>query len=90
MVSKNEVSAINKSTMLFESEVVLFDCGCHLLTDVIDLLMKAINCNQTTAIRYADTAQQLGQVAVYKGAKEDCERVAAILGSTGLKVSVIN
>ncbi len=88
MTTKHETITTNKTATLFESEVTLFDCNCHLLEDVIALLIKAIKCTRTTAIRYADTAQQFGQAVVYKGMKDDCERVASILSSTGLKVSV--
>ena len=57
--------------------------------EVIGLLMKAVKCDATTAARYAVTAEEFGSVVVYKGTKEDCEKVASILGGTGLKVSVV-
>jgi len=86
----HETITISKTVTQKESEVVLFDCSCHLYAEVVDLLMKAIKCDLVTAVRYAEMAQQFGQVAVYKGAKEDCENVASILSSTGLDVSVID
>jgi hypothetical protein len=52
--------------------------------------MRALACDLHTAVLYAETAQQFGQVAVYKGAKEDCEKVASSLSSTGLDVSVVD
>ncbi len=73
-----------------QSEVILFDCGCHTYEDAVDSLMRALACDLHTAVLYAETAQQFGQVAVYKGAKEDCEKVASILSSTGLDVSVVD
>ena len=72
-----------------QSEVTLHNCQCHTYMEVIRLLKKAIKCDETTAIRYALTAEEFGSVVVYKGTKEDCEKVASILGSTGLKVSVV-
>ena len=72
-----------------QSEVTLHNCQCHTDMEVIRLLKKAIKCDETTAIRYALTAEEFGSVVVYKGTKEDCEKVASILGSTGLKVSVV-
>lgn len=72
-----------------QSEVTLHNCQCHTYIEVIRLLVEAIKCNETTAIRYAVTAEDFGSVVVYKGTKEDCEKVASILGSTGLKVSVV-
>jgi hypothetical protein len=41
-------------------------------------------------VRYAETAQMFGQVSVFRGIKEDCEKVASILSCTGLDVSVIS
>lgn len=73
-----------------QSEVTLFNCQCHTYMEVIRLLKKAIKCDETTAIRYAVTAEEFGSVVVYKATKEDCEKVASILSSTGLDVSVID
>jgi predicted DCC family thiol-disulfide oxidoreductase YuxK len=90
MSTKHEVMTISKVVLQKESEVILFDCNCHLFEEVIELLILAIKCNEVTAIRYADTAQQFGQVTVFRGLKEDCEKVASILSSTGLDVSVVS
>ncbi|MEI6280967.1 MAG: hypothetical protein WCP17_03150 [bacterium] len=88
MATKYETITISKVITLRESEVVLFDCNCHLYAEVIEMLMLAIKCDLTTAVRYTETAQQFGQVSVFRGMKEDCEKVASILSSTGLDVSV--
>ena len=68
-----------------QSEVTLHNCQCHTYMEVIHLLMKAIKCDETTAIRYAVTAEEFGSVVVYKGTKEDCEKVAGILGTQDLR-----
>ena len=88
MTTKHETITICKTVIQRESEVTLFNCDCHSYAQVIDLLMKAIKCDQTTAVRYAVTAESFGSVVVYRGSKEDCEKVASILCSTGLDVSV--
>lgn len=90
MSTKYQTITIQKVVTLRESEVVLFDCGCHTYAEAIEMIQLAIKCDLTTAVRYAETAQKFGQVSVYRGAKEDCERVATILGCTGLDVSVVN
>lgn len=90
MTTKLETITINKTISQRESEVVLFDCNCHMFGDVVSLIMKAIKCNTETAVLYTGITQQFGQVAVYKGSKEDCENVASILSSTGLDVSVVD
>lgn len=89
MSTKYEVTTIHKVNTLSESEVVLFDCNCHLYAEVVELLILAIKCDLPTAVRYAETAQMFGQVSVYRGLKEDCEMVASVLSSTGLNVSVL-
>lgn len=90
MTTKHQTITLIKTRTQKESEVVLFDCNCHLYAEVIELLIKSIKCDLVTAVRYAEMAQQFGQVAVYKGVKEDCENVASILSSTGLDVSVVD
>jgi predicted nucleic acid-binding Zn finger protein len=89
-MSKTTTTTINLNKTHTErlSRVTLFDCNCHLYEEVIELLMKALKCDLVTALRYADTTQQFGQIDVFTGTKEDCEKVASILGSTGLRVSV--
>ena len=92
MSTKRATTTITHTSTMSQrqSEVVLFDCGCHTYEDAVDSLMRALACDLHTAVLYAETAQQFGQVAVYKGAKEDCEKVASSLSSTGLDVSVVD
>jgi hypothetical protein len=89
MSTKHHATTIHKIGMLRESEVVLFDCNCHTYAEAIEMIELAVKCDLTTAIRYAETAQMFGQVTVFKGLKEDCEKVASVLSSTGLTVSVV-
>ncbi len=70
--------------------VFLFDCNCHTYMEAIEQIVLAIACTEYTASHYADTAQKFGQVAIFSGTKDECEKVASILGSTGLKVAVTN
>lgn len=81
---------ISKIVVQKESEVILFDCNCHTYADAVEMIELAIKCDLTTAVRYAETAQMFGQVSVFRGLKEDCEKVASILSCTGLDVSVIS
>lgn len=89
MSVKHQVTTVNKIAILRESEVVLFDCNCHTYADAIEMIQLAVKCDLTTAVRYAETAQMFGQVSVFKGSKEDCEKVATVLACTGLDVSVL-
>lgn len=89
MSTKHQIITITKIVTLKESEVVLFDCNCHTYADAVEMIQLAVKCDLTTAVRYAETAQMFGQVSVFKGPKEDCEKVATVLACTGLDVSVI-
>jgi hypothetical protein len=90
MTTKHEVVTTNKVILEKESEVVLFDCNCHTYADAVEMIQLAIKCDLTTAVRYAETAQTFGQVTVFRGLKEDCEKVATVLACTGLDVSVVS
>ena len=88
MITKLETITVSKTTSQRENEVTLFNCNCHSYLQVVEALVKAIKCDWTTAVRYAITANDFCSVAVYKGTKEDCEKVASILSSVGLNISV--
>jgi len=89
MATKQETITITSVVMAKESEVVLFDCNCHTYADAVEMIQLALKCDLTTAVRYAETAQMFGQVSVFRGPREDCEKVASILSCTGLDVSVL-
>lgn len=90
MSTRHEVVTISKIVVQKEGEVILFDCNCHTYADAVEMIELAIKCDLTTAVKYAETAQMFGQVSVFRGLKEDCEKVASILSCTGLDVSVIS
>jgi hypothetical protein len=89
MSTKHHTTTIHKIGILRESEVTLFDCNCHTYLEAVGKIVSAIKCSYSTAVLYAETAQMFGQVTVFKGLKEDCEKVASVLSSTGLTVSII-
>lgn len=68
--------------------VILFNCNCHTFDDVIEQLMSGIGCSSEKASQLTYVADQFGSVKVYEGGKEDCDRIADIIGSTGLVVKV--
>lgn len=68
--------------------VILFNCNCHTFDEVIEQLMITLGCSSEKASQLTYVADQFGSVKVYEGNKEDCERVADIIGSTGLVVKV--
>lgn len=68
--------------------VILFNCNCHTFDDVIEQLMAGIGCSSEKASQLTYVADQFGSVKVYEGDKESCDRIADIIGSTGLVVKV--
>lgn len=87
-VIDKEIETTTNPDLLWK--VILFNCNCHTFDDVIEQLMKAIVCSSATASQLAHVADQFDSVQVYEGDKVDCQRVADILGATGLIVQVTN
>lgn len=89
----NTITKINlKTIILIKPElvwnVILFNCNCHTFDDVIDRLMAALGCSTEKASQLTYVADQFGSVKVYEGSEEECNRIADIIGSTGLIVKV--
>ncbi|MFA5026924.1 MAG: hypothetical protein WC713_03545 [Candidatus Methylomirabilota bacterium] len=71
-------------------KVFLFNCHCHSFAEAIGQLLKAVP-GMTAALAEA-LAWQVhtnGLAEVYRGGCEECDRVARILGETGLIVQVL-
>ncbi len=69
-------------------KVILFNCDCHSFDDVERQLMKAIHCSLARARDFAWEVHSQGSAAVYSGARERCEAVAAVLEDIRLVVKV--
>jgi ATP-dependent Clp protease adaptor protein ClpS len=72
------------------SKVFLFNCECHSFEEVITQLLKAVpGMTHALAEDLAWRVHTQGLAEVYRGGASDCERVAKILGETGLIVQVL-
>ncbi len=72
------------------SRVFLFNCECHTFEEVIAQLLKAVpGMTQPLAEELAWRVHTTGLAEVYRGGAPDCDRVAGILGETGLIVQVL-
>jgi ATP-dependent Clp protease adaptor protein ClpS len=72
------------------SKVFLFNCECHTFEEVITQLIKAVpGMTRPQAEEIAWRVHTQGLAEVYRGAASECERVAKILGETGLIVQVM-
>ena len=71
------------------TKVVLFNDNYHTFEQVINQLMKAINCSEETAFFHANTIHTKGQSDVYKGKIEKCLAVSSILNEINLKTQIV-
>ncbi len=72
------------------SKVFLFNCECHTFDDVITQLLKAVpGMTRPLAEETAWRVHTTGLAEVYRGGTPECDRVAKILGETGLIVQVL-
>jgi ATP-dependent Clp protease adapter protein ClpS len=72
------------------SKVFLFNCECHSFEEVITQLLKAVpGMTRSLAEDLAWRVHTQGLAEVYRGDESECERVAKVLGETGLIVQVL-
>ena len=72
------------------SKVFLFNCDCHSFEEVIAQLLKAVpGMTRLLAEELAWRAHTQGLAEVYRGSASECDRVARVLGETGLIVQVL-
>jgi ATP-dependent Clp protease adaptor protein ClpS len=72
------------------SQVFLFNCECHTFDEVIAQLLRAVpGMTRPLAEELAWRVHTTGLAEVYRGGSSDCDRVAKILGETGLIVQVL-
>lgn len=71
-------------------QVFLFNCECHTFEEVITQLLKAVpGMTRPLAEELAWRVHTQGLAEVYRGSPAECDRVAKILGETGLIVQVL-
>ncbi|NLT51690.1 MAG: ATP-dependent Clp protease adaptor ClpS [Ignavibacteria bacterium] len=68
--------------------VTLFNDDIHTFNEVIDQLIKAINCSFTQARSYAFEVHVKGKAVVFKGDLQNCLKVSSILEEIGLHTQV--
>ena len=72
------------------SKVFLFNCECHSFEEVITQLLKAVpGMTRGLAEDLAWRVHTQGLAEVYRCGASECERVAKVLGETGLIVQVL-
>jgi len=72
------------------SKVFLFNCNCHTFEDVIAQLLKAVpGMTRPLAEELAWRVHTEGLAEVFRSGAMECDRVAKVLGETGLIVQVL-
>jgi len=70
------------------AKVVLYDDDWHTFDEVIEQLMKALNCDYITAEKYTMEVHTKGKAVVFEGDLEEAVKVANILEEIDLSVEV--
>jgi len=72
------------------NKVFLFNCDCHSFEEVIAQLLKAVpGMTSPLAEELAWRAHTQGLAEAYRGSASECDRVARVLGESGLIVQVL-
>ncbi len=69
-------------------KTILFNCNCHTFDAVITQIIRAIHCTKEKASDLANQVHVTGSATICEGTNDHCEKVAKILGSIGLIVTV--
>ncbi|MBM3459974.1 MAG: ATP-dependent Clp protease adaptor ClpS [Armatimonadetes bacterium] len=73
---------------LREWGVIVFDNPTNTWDEVILILQKATGCSHEEAYMETWEVHHLGKSLVHHGDNEECERVAAVIRTIGIKVAV--
>jgi ATP-dependent Clp protease adapter protein ClpS len=70
--------------------VILFNDAWHSFDEVIDQIVKAIQCSFDKAREFAFEAHVKGKAEVYKGDLNKCLKVSAILEEIALNTQIVS
>jgi ATP-dependent Clp protease adapter protein ClpS len=68
---------------------ILWNCDCHTFEQVAKQLVKAIRCAYDDGMALAWRVHNDGKAVVRVAPREECERVAHVLGEIGLRATVV-
>jgi ATP-dependent Clp protease adapter protein ClpS len=74
----------------FPCRVILFNDDWHTFDEVINQLIKAVNCSFDQARTYAFEVHVKGKAVVYNGILSECLRVSAVLEEIALHTQIIS
>ena len=73
-----------------ECRVILFNDEWHTFDEVIDQLMKAINCSFDVARGFAFEVHVRGKAVVFTGDLQKCLRVSSVLEEIALHTQIVS
>ncbi len=72
-----------------ESKVILFNDDWHTFEEVINQLIKAVNCSFERARSHAFEVHVKGKSIVFTGSMKDCLKVTSVLEEIALTTQII-
>jgi ATP-dependent Clp protease adaptor protein ClpS len=79
-----------ETSVEIESKVILFNDDWHTFEEVIEQLMKAVNCSFDQARSYAFEVHVKGKAVVFTGDLQKCLRVSSILEEIALHTQIVS
>ncbi len=73
-----------------ECRVILFNDDWHTFDEVIDQLMKAVNCSFDVARGFAFEVHVRGKAVVFTGDLQKCLRVSSVLEEIALHTQIVS
>ncbi len=81
-----DVEVVDGTT--YAAKVILFNDDWHTFEEVINQLIKAINCSRARAEELTWEVHNKGKSCVYEGDIDDCLRVSSILEEIALHTQI--
>jgi len=77
------------SSVKYSARVILYNDDFHSFDEVIEQLIKALNCSFSKANYLALKAHSEGKAVVFKGSFQKCIRVSSILEEIALRTEIV-
>jgi ATP-dependent Clp protease adapter protein ClpS len=77
------------SSVKYSARVILYNDDFHSFDEVIEQLIKALNCSFSKANYLALKAHSEGKAVVFKGPYHKCIRVSSILEEIALRTEIV-
>lgn len=87
---KEDVFVDDEISIALSCKVILYNDDWHSFEEVINQLIKAINCSFETARNLTFEVHVKGKALVFTGDMKDCLRVSSILEEIALNTEIIS